>query len=162
MLKKLHTFPINFESVVDQQTYTGQFTSRRMSMSDRSKVSVRKSQLSGGMYCVRDDLGKPTGQGIDEDTEWMNYMLAVLEVLVVQKPAWWNIDEITDEKLVMSVFKEVMSFENSFRTGGGGAKGNEGSVQGSQGASQAEHKEADGGNVPKKVVGAEVQASLDA
>jgi hypothetical protein len=114
------------------------------------------------MYCVRDPEGNPTGRGIDAWTEFVNHMISMLEVAIVSKPVWWNLEEIYDEDLLNKVFEEVMEFENSFRrparTAGGSGDGDGGSGE----DSTKEHPQADsGGNAPK-MVDREVLASLDA
>lgn len=164
MIKKLHTFTISYHSDIDDTDYDGQFTSRRMSMMDRSKISVRKAQLNGGYYCVRDEKGVPTGMGIDEETEFMNYALAYLETVILQKPAWWDLQQITDNQVMLKVFEEAMKFENSFRDRGAtnNGEGEKGSVPGSQGSSAAQPQKSNDGSAPKKVVDEKVSASLDA
>lgn len=163
MLKKLHTFSIDHASTIDNQHYVGQFTCARITVMSRSKISIRKSQLCGGMYCVRDDNGNPTGLGIDEETEGLNYMLAVLDVALVQKPEWFKLEEISDEGLLIKVFKEVMAFDNSFRVSGGTTtQANSGSVDSSQGTGAAQHQVSNHNAPVKKMVDEQVQAALDA
>lgn len=138
----------------------GQFTTKKLSIMDRSKIGVRKSQLSGGMYTVRDDQGNPTGQGLDEDTDFLNHMISHLEVALIQKPIWFDLNNIDDADLVRKVFKEVIDFEASFRRPGNTSdSGNDGS---SQEASSTESSQQTTGRLPTQVVGKEVQAALDA
>ena len=164
MIKKTKTFQIDYKSDMDDQEYSGQFTCRKMTVADVSKINIRKSQLCGGMYCVKDEDGKPTGQGIDEDTDFFNYMIAMLEAQLVQKPAWWKLDEIIDQGLVTAVFKEVSAFESSFRRrGDGGNTPDEGAAEGSAKDSASKSTESSiNDSHPKKVVGSEVQSALDA
>jgi hypothetical protein len=157
MISKQHVFTVDHTSEEDNTNYRGQFTVKRLSMMDRSKVSVRKSQLNGGMFAVKDDDGKPTGQGIDPDTDWLNYMIAYLEIALIQKPEWFKFTEITDSSLVFKVFEEGMKFENSFRNRGTES----GSAGSGESSSQAEHKKTDDGSVLKKVVDSEVLKALD-
>ena len=112
MMKKLNTFSIDYYSKVEQRQFEGKFTVRIASMADKSRIAVRKAQILGGMYCVRDEDGKPTGRGIDEDTEWVSHMQAYLETVLAQKPDWFKLDEIIDEALILKVFAEVMKYEN--------------------------------------------------
>lgn len=161
-LKQSHTFTLDYHSDIDDKDYLGQFTCNRMTVMSRSKVSIKKSQLCAGMYCVRDDNGNPTGLGIDEETEGLNYMLAVLDVLLIQKPEWFKIEEISDEAVIIKVFKEVMQFDNSFRVGGGSSTKENGSVASSQGTSTKKSQETNNSGSVKKVVDPEVQAALDA
>jgi hypothetical protein len=159
--KNQKTFVLEY-TCEDGEVLEGQFTTKRLSVKDRSKVGVRKSQLSGGMYCVRNDDGDATGQGLDEDTDYMNSMIAHLEVALIQKPTWWDLDKLTDLGLVREVYEKVVNFEMTFfRTNN--SKANSGGV-GSVGAGNSSPEpQGDGtGNRPTEVVGQEVQAALDA
>ena len=129
---------------------------------DRSKVGVRRSQLSSGMYCVRTEDGIPTGQGLDEDTDFTNTAIAHLEVSLEQKPIWWDLDEISDVGLLRKVYEEVMDFEWSFfRREGQSADDKKSDGRSADDSSSADETE-QSGNSPTKVVGPEVQAALDA
>jgi hypothetical protein len=141
----------------------GQFTSKKMSIMDRSRIGVRRSQLAGGMYCVRDDDGKATGQGIDSTTDWLNWMIATMEICLVQKPTWFNLAELDDLELLEKVFTEVMTFESSFRGPQDGSTAlGEGHRTGSENTRGAQPEgEVASGSAPKVVV-QKVQASLDA
>ena len=150
--KKQHTFQISYESEEDGVDYTGQFTVRKLTIMDRSKINVKRTQLNGGFSVVRDEMGDPTGEGTDPSTDNFNYMLAYLETAVIQKPKWWNLNEITDMEVLNRVFEEAMKFENSFRKR---------PMESSEGSGSSEHKEANGGSGIKKVVDEEVRNSLD-
>lgn len=162
MLKQTHTFSINHSSEIDQKEYAGQFTCNRLTVMARSRISIKKSQLCGGMYCVRDEDNKPTGLGIDEETEGLNYMLASLEVLLIQKPEWFKPEEISDEAVIIKVFREVMAFDNSFRVGRGTTAQENGPVGSGEGTGAKKSQEANLAGAPKKVVDPEIQAALDA
>ncbi len=108
--KITNTFNIDHVSDIDNKRYVGSFTTKKLSIKDTSSIGVRRTQLNGGMH---HDAQNP-GQGIDEQTDWFNYMVAVLEVSILQAPAWWDLNEVTDLDLFQKVFKEVISFENSF------------------------------------------------
>lgn len=103
-------FWIDFRSKMDGQQYQGQFTTKKLSVKDLAQIGVRKAQLNGGFY---HDEDRP-GCGVDPQTDWINSMIAQLEVALVQAPIWWNISEIIDGELLAEVFKAVMEFENSF------------------------------------------------
>jgi hypothetical protein len=153
MIKKEKTFTIDYQSDEEGEHYSGQFTVKKMSILDVSKVNVRKSQLCGGFYCVRDDADKPTGQGIDEGTDSFNYMIAVLENQLIQKPAWWKLDSISDQGLLSAVFKEVMEFERTFRgRGNRGADTSGESASSSKETSPQESPKAVPGNVSSQVL----------
>ena len=156
-----HTFSINYTSEDTGDTFSGQFTSKRQSILDKTRIQRRKSELAGGMYCVRDDKGQPTGQGIDEDTEWFNFAVAILEVTLIAKPTWWDFENLADEGVVLKVYEEVMKHENSFRRRTGPANDRGERVASSSETGAEEHQESVNANLPKKVVDGQVQASLD-
>jgi hypothetical protein len=163
VIKKTHTFHIKHTSETGED-YDGTFTCKKLSIMDRSRIGVRKSQLCGGMYCVRNDDGNPTGQGIDEDTDWLNFMIANLEVALVQKPVWftWEGDNaIDDPEILKKVYKEVAEFETSFRRRDGQTAA-QGSGSSSEEASAEKHQVQESGSVPTPVRGQKVQAALDA
>jgi hypothetical protein len=162
MADNQHTFVIDFTDDETGQKYNGQFTVKRLAIRDMSALGVRKSQLSGGMYCVKDDNGNPTGQGIDEETDWLNYMIAHLELALVQKPLWFKLDEITSVALVRTIYKEVTEFEKTFKSRGKAAREAAGSngVRQENGGGAA--PQAVSGNTPTAVVGQKVPTSLDA
>lgn len=162
-MNTMHTFTIDHLSDDDGKRYTGQFTCKKLSIMDQSRIQVRKAQLSGGLFCVRDDTGIPTGKGLDEEAEFLNLMIAELDTLLVQKPQWWDLDQITDQDLMLAVYKEVSSYENSFRRSNNAQNtDSERSDHSSKNGSSPEHPQAVAGNNPTKVVGEEVQAALDA
>ena len=113
-------------------------------------------QLNGGMHF---DAATP-GQGIDEGTDELNTMIAHLSLAVTEAPEWWNLDDLTDLSVLTSVYKEVISFENSF-LGRGKAPQGAGSGGSSQEDSKEAQGEADASGTPQQVVGGQVQASLE-
>ncbi len=159
---KLHTFSINYTSEIDGKDYIGQFTCRKQSILDQTRITKKKSDLCGGMYCVRDLEGNPTGQGIDEYSESFGFALATLQTVLVSKPEWWDLDSISDQELIFKVFSEVSDFENSFRRRGRSQNRDEGNNGSSEEGSEKEHKETVNDSLPKKVVDEQVQAALDA
>lgn len=171
MLQKTHTFSIDYTSPEDGQRYAGAFTCRKLSIMDLSKMRMRTAQLNGGMHCVRDDNGDPTGQGVDEHTEYFNSMLSQLEVSVVTAPQWWDLGTISDADLVRKVYEEVEKFEQTFRNrgravapnavvgaGGEGTPGHGATGAAGGGASGAP---AYAGGRVEAVVGAQVLAALE-
>jgi hypothetical protein len=112
--------------------------------------------------CVRDDDGAPTGQGLDEETDFTNTAIAHLEVGLEQKPLWFKMDEINDVGLLRKVYGEVMDFEWSFFRREGETDSDEKSDGRSTDDSVAANAPKQPGNGPTPVVGPEVQAALDA
>ena len=162
MAKRLHTFNIDIESEVDEKHYQGAFTCRKAAVIDFSKISKRKSELSGGRYCVIDDDGKPTGQGIDEYSDGLNNLVATLETLLVSAPDWFNVEEIGDNDVMMAIFKEVMAFQNSFRRRRRPEAEAPGADSSSQGNSSSESEAANLDHNAPKVVDRQVPVALDA
>lgn len=107
---KKHIFQITHKSDIDDKTYQGTFSSRKLSVRDMTQLNVKKAQLNGGLYYDPDN----PGVGIDSGTDNFNHMIAHLELAVVDRPDWWNLDEIGDMELIGKVYKEVAEFENSF------------------------------------------------
>lgn len=151
----------------DGSEYIGQFTTKKLSVADISKIGMRKSQLGGGMYTVYDDNGNPTGQGLDENTDYINAMFAHLEVALIQKPEWFDLNTLDDLDLVTKVFKEVMAFENTFRkskngTGSNLPKSGNGSDTGSETSGSNQSPQQNVVSLSKTVVDEKVLAALDA
>jgi len=160
---KLHTFNIDYTSKMESgKNYQGSFTSKKLSILDQTKISRRKSELCGGMYTVRDDDGKPTGQGIDEVSEWTSNMIAILEVAIISSPPWWDLKELVDDQLMMDVFKEVMEFENSFRGRGRSEDTRDGSDISGEESSQRQHQKSNNSDNAPKMVDEEIPITLDA
>lgn len=149
-----HTF--NVDVLTDRRRYVGVFTTKKLSIRDLTQLGVRKVQLNGGMHF---DAATP-GQGIDEGTDELNTMIAHLSLAVTEAPEWWNLDDLTDLSVLTSVYKEVISFENSF-LGRGKAPQGAGSGGSSQEDSKEAQGEADASGTPQQVVGGQVQASLE-
>lgn len=149
-----HTFADGLE--VD-----GQFTCKKITILDKSKIGMRRSQLAGGMYCVRDEEGNPTGQGLDPDTDVLNLMIAHLEVSLVQKPDWFKLDELDDYELIEKVAVEVFSFEKTFLRQRGESDSGNGSGSSGEAASGQESQVQNARSIPKTMVGKEIQTALE-
>ena len=153
-----HIFSIEHRSEIDDRTYTGDFSCKKLSVRDFAQLSVVKCKLNGGLYY---DAEKP-GFGVDENTDDFNHMLAHLQLAVIDTPEWWDLDQIGDIALVALVFKEVASFENSFHQRGQADSSDGGQSTGrSQAGSQKAVSSADSGRVVATVVDKEVQSSLE-
>lgn len=147
--KTRHIFEINHVSEEDNTTYRGTFSCKKLSIRGYTQLQVAKARLNGGMYHVPNS----PGVGIDAATDYLNGMLAQLEVSLVDTPDWWKLDEIGDMELVSLVFSEVVKFENSFR------KRNDDSDR--QGGSEKENSDTNAGGNARAVVGEEVSAALE-
>lgn len=152
------TFSVDYTSAQDGCRYTGNFTIKKLGIRDIAALGVRKAQLNGGMY---HDPENP-GRGVDESTDDFNNMIAHFELSIKDAPKWWNLDEITDVDLMGHVFKEVISFERSFLDRKRDSKsGTEKSGANSEGNRAPGVQETNVGRGVGKVVGEEVQASLE-
>ena len=103
------TFNIRYTDPTGRD-YAGDFTVRRLNMGAIRKMAIRKSQLNGG----------EPDSALDETIVQLNSMLAHLEVALVQAPEWWNPDSFYSGDVIVEVYKEVMSFEDTFRKPSGG------------------------------------------
>jgi hypothetical protein len=139
---------------MDGQLYEGQFTTRKLAIKDLAAIGVRKIQLNGGYYY---DENRP-GVGIDPQTDWMNSMIAHLEIALVQIPMWFKVEDIIDGNLLAKVFEQVMEFENSFFRPTGESAGNSGR---SQDAGSPEGKQSGAAGLITQVVGGQIPPSLD-
>lgn len=167
MTKRLNTFSFTYDSKQEGKKYQGTFTMRIPGMIERTQISVRRSQILGGMYCVKDPItDEPTGRGVDIDTEFAAHVQAWLEYCLVQKPDWCKFDgddAPMDDGMFMALFKEASKFETTFRNAGRAANpAGGGSAQGSQADGAAQPAQAIDGSGPTPVVGREVQTALDA
>lgn len=126
------------------QKRVGEFTLKRMNLGDLRKAAIRRAQLNGGL----------PEAAIDEDTRFMNMMLANLEMTIVQSPDWWKPEEFYNGRVIYDLYNEVISFEATFRSalrgGTSGAQGDRGQPSGLDGAP------------PAKVVVPQVQPSANA
>jgi hypothetical protein len=137
----------------DGKVLEGQFTVRRLSIREIGMVSVRRVQLNGGFYYNE----KTPGQGIDETTDWTHQMIAHLELALVQKPLWFDLNTIMELDILCEVYTKVMEFENTFRNRQRGAT----TVVGSgQSGSLGEGKQSGNAGSITPVVGGQVQAAL--
>lgn len=159
MKNRAHDFQIE-HTYPDGQRVEGMFTTQRLSIRDRARIGMRRSQILGGMYCVRDDDGVPTGQGVDEDTENFAAMIAHLETSLIRSPEWFDLEHEEDFELVEKIYAQVMTHQNSFFRPGNRAQ--DGPDRAREGASGSEHQEAESRNDPTPVVDEEVSSALDA
>jgi len=132
----------------------GQFTAKRLSIREAGLVNVRRVQLNGGFYY---DENTP-GRGIDQQTDWIHQMMAHLEYALIQKPMWFNLNELMELDILCEVYKKVMDFETTFRDRQRGAAPAVGSGQsGSLGTGE---QPGTAGSVAA-VVGGQVRSSLE-
>jgi hypothetical protein len=150
----LHTF--NIDVLTDRRRYTGTFTTKKLSIRDLTQLGVRKVQLNGGLHY---DATNP-GKGIDYATDELNSMVAHMGLAITTAPDWWNLDDLVDLSVLVTVYDEVISFENTFLRRRETPEG-DGSRGSSQGDSAQEDAQANPAGSDSAVVGEQVQAALE-
>jgi hypothetical protein len=145
-----HQFEFSYTSPIDNEVYEGRFAVKKLSIKDLGRLGVRKTQLNGGFHHVEDQ----PGAGIDAETDWINTMIAHLELAVVQHPDWFNIELVYDAGLLGELYKKVAEFENAFfrsrrnRDVGSGGGENAGSSESERSGPAGHVEEVGGGEVP--------------
>ena len=109
-INTMHTWNFHYKSENDGRVYEGQFTCKKLSIMEISRLGVRKVQLNGGYHY---DESRP-GCGVEPHIDNMNSMLAHLELAVIQAPVWFNPEVMFDPSLIRAVYEVVVRFENSF------------------------------------------------
>lgn len=158
----VNQFMINYKSEDTGEMFEGNFSCRRQSIIDKSRINRRRSELAGGYYCVKDENGNPTGQGIDESSEWFCYAVAVLETVIETSPDWYDLDKVYDDGLIFSIFKEVMDYENSFRRSRRVADSEQEVGRSGENSSTEKSQNTHTSNNPTQVVDRQIQDALDA
>ena len=105
------TFHIDIISKVDSCRYHGSFTTKKLTMGDLSRMGMRKAQLAGGY-----NFDPETKHGIDAPTNMLNEMIIHCEVALVQKPDWFDPENMSDVDVLRGVYEEVASFEADFHS----------------------------------------------
>lgn len=153
--ENLKTFSINYKSKKDNQTYQGEFTVRRLSIADIASLGVRKAQLNGAMHYNPET----PGCGVDVDTDEFNGVIAHLQIVMVKHPDWWDLNKVNDLGVMYAVYEEVMKFERYFLERA--SEESTGNDEDGQTTGNSTDEESNDIGTVTKVVGGEVQASLD-
>lgn len=111
-MKRTKTFHIDFHSKMEDKTFVGTFTVKKLTIGDLSTLGLIKAKMADGL-----SYNEFTGRGIDDTTNAINEMLAHFEVALIQKPEWFIPEELIDVGLLREVYKEVASFEADFLNG---------------------------------------------
>ena len=82
----------------------GTFVVKRLTIGEAGQVGVRVAMLNGGM-----DGGVPPAVAV------LNSMRAHLEFALVERPEWFVMENLYDERIIFGVYGEVAKFEDSFR-----------------------------------------------
>ena len=136
MKSRMKTFSFEYYSEIEDRHYHGNFTTKKLTIGDISRMGVIKAQLCGGL--VYDPL---SGKGVETRISNINEMISHCQVALVNSPEWWNPEEFIDPEILTLVWKEVVTFENSFR-----GRGTEGSNNGTSVQNQSqEESQGEGG-----------------
>ncbi len=149
------TIHLDVVSYIDDKRYFGDFVVKKLTIRDLAALGVRKAQLNGGMHCT------DTGQGVSPDTDEINGQIAHLEIALVQAPTWWKLDEIVDWDIVAALYREVVSFENSFLKRKLEAQQRATAIARGEAGSEGAAAKPYTPGVDRAVVDADVQASLE-
>jgi len=144
-MKRTKTFHIDYHSKMEEKSYVGTFTVKKLTIGDLSQLGLIKAKLADGF-----SYNESTGRGIDDTTNAINEMLAHFEIALIQKPEWFEPDDLVDVGLLREVYGEVASFEADFLNRALSGKGTSGV---SADTSEEEHRGGGGSdNLPEDVV----------
>lgn len=102
-LRYQKTFYFQWKDPDTQEIFSGNFTAKRPSIGDLSK-----------MVCLKVDLCE--GKFLGTVYDFINEMRAYLEITLKEKPDWWKPSEFYNEEPLRLVYKHVRAWEDSFRT----------------------------------------------
>lgn len=111
MRYRSYTFYFEYDDS-NNERYSGIFTCKRLTIEDHSRIDLLKEQYCGSMICVKDKDGNATGEGIPEEIEFFNKVLATLNVSIIDKPAWFDLENINDTELVMEIWRKINQHES--------------------------------------------------
>lgn len=98
-----HAFEITLE--VDGEEKTGTFKAVYPSIFQRIEIGKRRAALLKGVSM----------ESLDQFTYDLVYEVACLEVLLTEKPDWFDMKNMYEVEPIGKVFGEVMDWINSFR-----------------------------------------------
>ena len=102
--EKLYTFSIEYTDARGKE-WKGQFTSKILSIHERSQVGATRAMLAGG---------QPTSS-VDPLTAELNLCVAHMTWSLVKRPDWAeNLRALEDPALLQAIFAEVDSHESYF------------------------------------------------
>jgi hypothetical protein len=133
-MQKTHSFPVDWDDDGDRKS--GFVTIKRLTAGDMMRIAQMKTQLLGGYHCVRDDDGHVTGQGVDPIVEYRADIMATVEVAVIDKPEWLDVqklpeDPLAPDSIARRIYDEVSRWHGTFRARGRDDAQSGGSANGS-------------------------------
>lgn len=102
VLSNVTTVYVEVKSNMDGRTYSGNFTFKRLNIGSIAQVGVEACRLNGGLT-------------VDENTDFLNTMLATFKYAVTAAPEWFKPEEMFDTHVVATVYNKYLEFEATFR-----------------------------------------------
>ena len=123
------TFQVRVKSEIDGEIYSGQFTTKKLTIGGMIQMGTVKSQLAGGL-----SYNPTSGKGLPFAQEILCEMIAHCQVALISSPTWFsNPQDLNDVAILRAVYEEVSSFEESFRPDSTKSDGGRGEGENSQG-----------------------------
>lgn len=104
--KKRYTFKYTIHTA--NEAKEGTFTAKVMSVMDRLALGSQRAKLLGGAPLA----------SVDGVTDDIAYMIAFLQIVLVESPAWFDFDVMDDLNDLYGMFYEVKAFHDRFRSYG--------------------------------------------
>ena len=98
------TFTIEYDSEIEERKFEGTFTTKKLTIGDHLAMGTYFSELTKG------------AMNIGEMAFQVASALAHCKVALISRPSWFeDPQKLVDESLLFKVYKEVATFESSFR-----------------------------------------------
>lgn len=101
-LETTKTFTVEWNNPETGITYMGVFTAKRPTLADAGQIAIIKARLCGG-------------ERVDADIDFVNEMIAYLQVVLTKFPDWWTPHEFFDASPLRKVWDHVRGWQDSFR-----------------------------------------------
>lgn len=98
-----HIYPFYVSKrVSDDRVLDGTFVIKRLTFDEVGEVGVLKARLNQGLI-------------VDNNTDFINWVIAYLKVAIVTAPTWWEDEETRFHgQLIRTVFEVALEWNNSF------------------------------------------------
>lgn len=103
---------IPVECALESRKYIGTFTFRRPGLYVRAGIGARTAELQS---VWNPQTLQWERRSTDFAYQVMAEEIATLEHVVVQHPAWWQLENLTDPSVVHAVFEVYMKWQGDFR-----------------------------------------------
>lgn len=109
-----HSFKADYTDI--DPRFVGKFTVKYPNQLERLQMGVTKAALLGNL------------DSVDDHTNALALILSTLDVVLIEKPEWFNVDDPTVEYEIMeAVFLEYLNWMSTFRKRSEGSQPNQGS-----------------------------------